>query len=249
MVDRRISRYIRAKERLIELLEEQKQAIINQAVTGQIDVRTGLPYLAYKNSGADWIGNVPEHWEVVPFKYRVDFREGPGIMAADFRESGVPLLRISCLRGDLATLQGCNYLDPNMVEARWSHFAVREGDYLLSASASTGGISLATAEVAGAIPYTGIIRLWPNSDRADMRYVRLFISSRLFQRQIDAAKSGVGIEHFGPKHLNRMLVVLPQVQEQRAIDCAYRQAVRPLDRAISRSQQQIKVTSGVPHPG
>ena len=59
---RRIQRYIRAKERLIELLEEQKQAIIHQAVTGQIDVRTGQPYPAYKDSGVEWLGEVPEHW-------------------------------------------------------------------------------------------------------------------------------------------------------------------------------------------
>ncbi|WP_419941186.1 restriction endonuclease subunit S [Candidatus Palauibacter sp.] len=62
--DRRIRRYIRAKERLIELLEEQKQAIIHQAVTGRIDVRTGQPYPAYKDSGVEWLGEVPEHWEV-----------------------------------------------------------------------------------------------------------------------------------------------------------------------------------------
>ena len=60
--DRRIRRYIRAKERLIELLEEQKHAIIHQAVTGQIDVRTGEPYPAYKRSGVEWLGEVPEHW-------------------------------------------------------------------------------------------------------------------------------------------------------------------------------------------
>ena len=62
--DRRIRRYIRAKQKLITLLEEQKQAIIHQAVTGQVDVRTGQPYPAYKPSGVEWLGDVPEHWEV-----------------------------------------------------------------------------------------------------------------------------------------------------------------------------------------
>ena len=61
--DRRIRRYIRAKQKLITLLEEQKQALIHQAVTGQIDVRTGQPYPAYKPSGVEWLGDVPEHWE------------------------------------------------------------------------------------------------------------------------------------------------------------------------------------------
>ena len=64
--DRRIRRYTRAKERLIELLEEQKQVIIHEAVTGQIDVRTGQPYPAYKDSGVEWLGEVPEHWQLVP---------------------------------------------------------------------------------------------------------------------------------------------------------------------------------------
>ena len=62
--DRRIRRYIRAKQQSITLLEEQKQAIIHEAVTGQIDVRTGLPYPDYKDSGVEWLGAVPAHWDV-----------------------------------------------------------------------------------------------------------------------------------------------------------------------------------------
>ena len=62
--DRRIQRYIRAKEKLIALVEEQKRAVIHQAVTGRIDVRTGQPYPAYKPSGVEWLGEVPHHWNV-----------------------------------------------------------------------------------------------------------------------------------------------------------------------------------------
>ena len=62
--DRRIQRSIRAKEKLIALLEEQKQAFIHDVVTGRIDVLTGQPYLTYKDSGVEWIGQVPAHWEV-----------------------------------------------------------------------------------------------------------------------------------------------------------------------------------------
>ena len=65
-VDRRIQRYIRAKQKLIALLEEQKQAVIHSAVTGQIDVRTGQPYPAYKGSSVEWLGKMPDHWEVLP---------------------------------------------------------------------------------------------------------------------------------------------------------------------------------------
>ena len=62
--ERRIRRVIRARKKRIKLLEEYKQALINQAVTGKIDVRWGKPYPKYKDSGVEWLGNVPAHWEV-----------------------------------------------------------------------------------------------------------------------------------------------------------------------------------------
>ena len=68
-MERRIRRFIRAKQKLIKLLEEYRQALIHQAVTGKIDVRTGKPYPAYKDSGVPWLGHVPEHWEVVKLKF------------------------------------------------------------------------------------------------------------------------------------------------------------------------------------
>lgn len=63
-VDRRIRRYIRARQRLIALLNEQKQAIIHQAVTRGLD-----PNVRLKPSGVEWLGEVPEHWEVKRAKY------------------------------------------------------------------------------------------------------------------------------------------------------------------------------------
>lgn len=58
--DRRIRHYIRAKKKLIKLLEEKKQAIIHQAVTRGLD-----PNVKLKPSGVEWLGDVPEHWEVL----------------------------------------------------------------------------------------------------------------------------------------------------------------------------------------
>ena len=58
-IDDRIQRYIRAKERLIELLEEQKRAVINRAVTRGLD-----PDVPLKPSGVEWLGDIPAHWEV-----------------------------------------------------------------------------------------------------------------------------------------------------------------------------------------
>ncbi len=85
--DRRIRRYIRAKERLVELLEERKRALIHEAVTGRIDVRTGQPYPAYKDSGVEWLGKVPEHWAVLPG--RACFVEKPKEPNLGLRETTV----------------------------------------------------------------------------------------------------------------------------------------------------------------
>ena len=62
--ERRIRRYIRAKQRLIALLEEQKEAAVQEAVTGRIDVRTGRPYPSYRDSGVEWLQAIPDHWKV-----------------------------------------------------------------------------------------------------------------------------------------------------------------------------------------
>ena len=70
-VDRRISRYIDAKQKLIDLLEEEKQAIINQAVTRGLD-----PNVRLKPSGVEWLGDVPDHWELARFTRHVDIAEG-----------------------------------------------------------------------------------------------------------------------------------------------------------------------------
>ena len=57
-VDRRIQRYVAVKRKLIALLEEEKQAVINQAVTRGLD-----PNVRLKPSGVEWLGDVPDHWE------------------------------------------------------------------------------------------------------------------------------------------------------------------------------------------
>ena len=85
--DNRIQRYIRAKEKLIELLEEQKLSTIYQSVTGQIDVRTGQHYPVYKDSGVEWLGKVPAHWDTRRLKWTTRLQRGYDL-PADSRVPG-----------------------------------------------------------------------------------------------------------------------------------------------------------------
>jgi type I restriction enzyme, S subunit len=69
--DRKFRRYIRAKQKLIKLLEEQKQAIIHRAVTRGLD-----PNVRLKHSGVEWLGDVPEHWELKRVKQAAKILRG-----------------------------------------------------------------------------------------------------------------------------------------------------------------------------
>ena len=75
-VDRRIRRYVSAKRKLIALLEEEKQAVVNRAVTRGLD-----PHVRLKPSGVEWLGDVPEHWETMRARFlfkEVDTRSTTG---------------------------------------------------------------------------------------------------------------------------------------------------------------------------
>jgi len=64
-----IDQLIAQKEQLLELYEEEKKAIINQAVTKGLPCKDARTCVSFKDSGIDWLGDIPEHWEVKKLKY------------------------------------------------------------------------------------------------------------------------------------------------------------------------------------
>jgi len=68
-----------------------------------------MKYDAYTDSGIDWLGEYPTHWSIWKLKDLTFYQEGPGIMADDFVEDGVPLIRISGLKSSVVSLNGCNF--------------------------------------------------------------------------------------------------------------------------------------------
>jgi len=158
-----------------------------------------------------------ETWSEWPFQEVIDFQEGPGILAKDFRENGVPLIRLSGLDRVGSVLNGCNYLDPETVKKRWAHFALQQGDILLSTSASLGRIAVVGEDAVGAIAYTGLIRMRPRDGRLYAQFIRYLLEGPEFQRQAEMVGVGSVIRHFGPMHLRKMSVRLPPPPEQRAI--------------------------------
>ena len=90
-----IDRLVQANEKLIELLGELKQATIHEAVSGRIDVRTGKPYSNYKESGVDWLGEVPVHWDVPRLKTiaTVVMGQSPSSEDCNYDSVGLPFLQ------------------------------------------------------------------------------------------------------------------------------------------------------------
>jgi len=114
--DRRIRRYIRAKQKLIKLLEEQKQAIIHRAVTRGLD-----PNVRLKPSGVEWLGDVPEHWDVRRCKMSlkpVDHRSTTGLepLLSLRREKGIVLYEEHFSRpAQASSLVGYKIVEPGQV--------------------------------------------------------------------------------------------------------------------------------------
>jgi len=99
-----INQFIRNKRRLIELLKEQKQAIINQAVTRGLD-----PNVKLKPSGVKWIGDIPEHWEVATLKHLASINARVLPESTDqnytFKYFDISSVGTGCLSGEPETLR------------------------------------------------------------------------------------------------------------------------------------------------
>ena len=166
-----------------------------------------VPNAGFELSGFPWL----------PLPEKVYFQEGPGILAKDFADSGVPLVRLSGLGGYEVTLNGCNFVAPEKGSGKWGHFRLKKGDILVSSSASFGRPAVVGDEAEGALFYTGLIRFIPKESDLDAGYLKAFLGSELFMRQAEAMASGSVIRHFGPTHLREMRIPVPPLPEQLAI--------------------------------
>ncbi len=221
-----VDELIAAQAGYVDALKTHKKGLMQQLFPRQGETQPRLRFPEFQDAG---------EWEEVDFADAIFFQEGPGIMAVDFRDEGVPLVRLSGLAGQSVSLHGCNYLDPEKVEQKWSHFRLEAGDILVSCSASFGRPAIVTDVAAGAVFYTGLIRFKAKDSRLDVGYLEVFMGSPCFLRQAESAAVGGGIKHFGPSHLRQMKVPLPRPAEQNRIaDC-----LTSLDDLIAAQTQKL----------
>lgn len=128
-----IDELIADKKRLLELYEEEKTAVINQAVTKGLD-----PNSPMKNSGIEWLGEIPEHWEVKRLKYVAKMQGGFAFSSNDFISDGIQLIKISNLyNNELHLDRQPTFLADTFLESH-SDWIVSNGDILMSMTGTLG---------------------------------------------------------------------------------------------------------------
>ena len=140
-VDRRVRHYIRSKQKLIKLLEQQKWAIVDRAVTRGLD-----PNVRLKPSGVEWLGDIPEHWEVRRLRTLVTQVTSGSRGWSNFGADRGPLfIRIGNLTRASIGLDLSNALRlnlPNAVAGEAVRTRVRSNDLLLSITAFIGSVAI-----------------------------------------------------------------------------------------------------------
>jgi type I restriction enzyme S subunit len=209
-LDAKVNKFIRNKRRLIELLKEQKQNIINQAVTRGLD-----PNVKLKPSGVEWIGDIPEHWETRKLKHIASMRSGDNLTSSQIAEAGIfPVYGGNGLRG--------YYHDYN-----------KEGKYLLVGrqGALCGNVHRvegkfwATEHAVVTEVRKGISPDW---------YYYMLNAMNLNQYSESAAQPGISVEK-----VQNLRTALPNLEEQISIVFYIEHETLLIDNAIARTTREI----------
>lgn len=207
-----IKQLIAQKERMIELYEEEKTAIINQSVTKGI-----IPDVKLKDSGIDWLGEIPEHWEVQRVATLGAFSKGKGIPRSELKESGCPTI----LYGDIYTKYNIktdlifNHISE---ETTKSSVEIKSGDILFSGSGET------KEDIGKCITYVGDETVYVGGDVIILKQEKcnsLFLSYSLNSNACIFQKAGMAkgqiIVHIYASNLREIILPLPSIEEQTQI--------------------------------
>jgi type I restriction enzyme, S subunit len=234
--DRRIRRYIRAKQKLITLLEEQKRAVIHRAVTNGVD-----PNVASVASGSPWFPSIPSHWSVLPMR-RVIYSaiDGPHFSPA-YLDAGIPFLSARNVKADGWSLGDVKYIS----EEDFVEFSRRVkpelGDVLYTKGGTTG--------VAHAVDLSFPFQVWVhiavlkvNRLKIDPDYLATALNSPRCYEQSQLFTRGATNQDLG---LGRMkdieLPIPPTLAEQRVIVEHLRAATSQVLDAIGRARREIEL--------
>jgi type I restriction enzyme, S subunit len=230
----RIERAIRAKRKLITLLNEKKHAIIHRAVTRGLD-----PAVKLKPSGIDWLGDVPENWDILPVY--VMYNAVLGKMLDTKRITGehsIPYLRNADVNWD--TINTSNLPTFDLEPGERERFTLRSGDIVIcEGGAGVGQTAIWRGELAECAFQKALHRLRPRTSRQNPRFfyycMRFFIGTGIFE----VATGGSTIPHLTGKALRLSRFPCPPRVEQDEIVGELDEQARKIDSVIARTECEI----------
>jgi type I restriction enzyme S subunit len=201
----KIDALIAEQQRLIELLQEKRQAVISHAVTKGLN-----PEAPMKDSGVEWLGEVPEHWEVKPLKHLCEIYSGFPFRSDLFQSDGIPVVRMSNISGGTIDLQDAVFVPKHEVPPE---ALIRAGDLLLGLSGSVGNFGIATD---GDLPAAVNQRV--ALIRTSNPILKHFLGSPLFSDQVTCGLPSTTIANVSASQLGNCLLALPPLNEQEHIN-------------------------------
>lgn len=227
----KIDALIEKQQRLIELLKEKRQAVISHAVTKGLN-----PNAPMKDSGVEWLGEVPAHWNVTKLGWICQFitygftnpmpttDEGPYMLTAADIEFG----RVKY--EDARTTSKDAFLNL-LSEKSKPH----KGDLLLTKDGTLGRVAVFDGEQATCISQSiALLRFF--QDRASPDFVSIALMGADYQAKMLFDAGGTTIKHIYISVLSKMQIVLPEIKEQNEIVYALKSRLLKVDQLIDRAQ-------------
>jgi type I restriction enzyme S subunit len=234
-VDRRIRYFIRNRRRLIKLLTEQKQAIINKYVTRGID-----PNVALKSSGIAWLGDIPAHWQTIPLKRCSSLVRDGTHLPPPRTPVGIPLLSVrNIVNGKFVRRDDDSFISQPDYQLLCKSFIPQAGDVLLAIVGATLGKVAIIPEMEPFHIQRSLAILRPKPGILDNEFLSFFLQSQRFQDllwQTVAFSAQPGI-YLGT--IAATPTTVPPFDEQRRIVDLIKDELLPVSASISKAEREI----------
>ena len=207
----KIDALIEKQQRLIELLKEKRQAVISHAVTKGLN-----PNAPMKDSGVEWLGEVPAHWVVTQLKFNtLEMQTGPfgsQLHAEDYVDDGIPLVNPAHM------VEGKIVPDPQVTvdEQTWqrlSRHGLKSGELIFARRGELGRCAVVTKVEEGWLCGTGSLKAKLN-DRLIPEYSYLLITSEGVVSELSLESKGSTMDNLNTETLGRVRLPVPPRQEQ-----------------------------------
>jgi type I restriction enzyme, S subunit len=209
------ARLIRAKQRIVKLLEEQKQAIIHRALTRGLD-----PNVRLKPSGIPWLGNVPEHWETVSLgAAATSIQTGPfgsQLPATSYVTGGIPVINPSHIsRGEIRSDPRVS-ITPSMARFLGRH-QIKPLDIIMARRGELGRSAVVSDRESGWICGTGSVRVRPIQEILSSYFVATLFGIQGVRDVLKASSIGATMDNLNEGMVARVKLPRPPVHEQNKI--------------------------------